>query len=439
MNISIPDLFALKQNEAAKPTGNSQQPQPINEPVINPQNILPNETYNAYGVRMGGSVAGNNTALSTFIQKIYLQKKQEQSKNQALQQELLKQQQKELDQEHTNLEGLEQKLKDINDKIEQNDKDLDTLKSDNKEKTNKLVQEQDKLKLAGEDKNKQAWTNRLIGLIVLVPITIYLLVFYSSTFYSAFFRNPENLTDVFNAMLDPQAYSYAWQGGIGEFLFCVLGPMIFMGLGLLLHVFQHEEGKAKWFKIPMVVIVTLMFDMILAYKIGEQLHSLAQMTGAIPLGESYTIDAAIHDVNTWAVIFLGFISYMIWGFIFDMVMQAHHSIDNTAVRIKQIKKEIERLSKQVDDSEQATKKDNDNLREMAEPINQQIIASKGRIKQLTSNLSQTTLLDFNDIKSCITQFFSGWQQELSLLGMPQSQQDQAKQIFDNQMATLFLP
>ena len=104
----------------------------------------------------------------------------------------------------------------------------------------------------------------VIGLVILIPLTIYLFMFYSSTFYSAFFRQASTLTNVMNTMFDSQALIHAYNEGLFELMFVLSAPIIFLGLGYVLHIFSMLEEKSKYLKMGAILIVTLMFDCILA-------------------------------------------------------------------------------------------------------------------------------------------------------------------------------
>ena len=41
----------------------------------------------------------------------------------------------------------------------------------------------------------------------------------------------------------------------------------------------------------------------------------------------YTISMAFQSVNFWMIIFAGFIVYLIWGFVFDFIMESHSKMD----------------------------------------------------------------------------------------------------------------
>ena len=54
----------------------------------------------------------------------------------------------------------------------------------------------------------------------------------------------------------------------------------------------------------------------------------------------FDMHMAITDTNFWAVIFCGFIAYIIWGLVFNLVMDAYNNLDLTQSRNKHIDDKI---------------------------------------------------------------------------------------------------
>ncbi len=75
----------------------------------------------------------------------------------------------------------------------------------------------------------------------------------------------------------------------------------------------------NYFKIGMLFIVTFLFDAILAYLIEEKLYDLNKSLTDPPFSVSY----ALESPGFWVIIFAGFISYIIWGLVFDFIMHEH--------------------------------------------------------------------------------------------------------------------
>lgn len=99
-----------------------------------------------------------------------------------------------------------------------------------------------------------------IGFILLLPISLYLLTFYISTSYSAFFKSFDAKSTVIQSVLDAQAFSKAWNEGAIEGAFVTLIPFVFLGLGYLIHMFWENKTRANYIKLGLLFIVTFIFD-----------------------------------------------------------------------------------------------------------------------------------------------------------------------------------
>ena len=82
----------------------------------------------------------------------------------------------------------------------------------------------------GIDATKKPKAQFFIGILILIPITLYLLVFYISASYSAFFKSFES-SDVIAAIFDANALAKSFNDGWLEAVFVTTIPFAFMGLG----------------------------------------------------------------------------------------------------------------------------------------------------------------------------------------------------------------
>lgn len=173
----------------------------------------------------------------------------------------------------------------------------------------------------GIDIDKRPKAQFYIGLFILLPITIYLFVFYISASYSAFFKDFET-GSLTAAIFDANALGKAISDGWLEALFVGTIPFVFMGLGYLIHMFQKSKKTLAYFKLSALLILTFMFDVILAYLIEKKIFDFDRV-----LGENFSPSMAANSVNFWGIIFAGFVVYIIWGLVFDFVMKEHENVD----------------------------------------------------------------------------------------------------------------
>lgn len=375
----------------------------------NPTKRQAGETYHRWGLRVCATAYGSCMTLRPFLHNVYNYIYGEQVGNQALQAEQRRQKQCQIEQKRNDINHLNQQINSCQQK--QNEK---------KEKISELKSEKQGLQVAKQKINKEAKIKLIIGLVILVPLTFYLFLFYSSTFYSAFFRNFEDGGSVMNYMFDAEALSKALATSVYELFFVLCAPIIFMGLGFSLHFFSVQKTWTKYLKMAAIITVTFVFDAILAYKIGAALHQIAIIYGEIPLGTPYGLTETVSDINTWAVIFCGFIVYMIWGIVFDMVMTAYSQLDLNKINIKAIDDKIKGLEDEIKEEKQREQE-----------LNAQINSNNNDIAALTTGLTQNVIIDRNAIRTEMNNFFSGWMQQMNVLGMTANQQQEASKTFED--------
>lgn len=391
------DLFATnKSSDVIVPPSNT----------VNPENRRQGETYTQWGTRICGIVSGSTLALTPYLQKVFNNIYNEQANNVELQEQARANTQADIDRKNNDITNIS---KDINDKenaISEKNRKIDDLKTERQE-----------VRSGKEEVNKEQKLKLIIGLVIIIPLTVYLFLFYSSTFYSAFFRDPQSMTTVMNSMFDGNALPHALADGLAELGFVLCAPIIFLGLGFALHFFSEQVSKTKYLKMGAVLVVTLMFDCILAYKIGEQLHTFGIIIGQYPIGESYSIGMAFHDINSWAVIFCGFIVYIIWGIVFDMCMKAYNKLDLSKTRLENIEEEIKELENQIESDRNAIK----NLRILESD-------TKTEVAKLMSKLGHQTFIDYSAIRTEMNNFYAGWIKMMEVLQISKGEQSTASQI-----------
>ncbi|SFF95561.1 hypothetical protein SAMN04488033_11654 [Salegentibacter agarivorans] len=260
----------------------------------------------------------------------------------------------------------------------------------------------------GVEVDSKASAKFWIGLALIIPLTLYIFIFYISTSFSGFFRTFDPSTDLFGGMFYPKALTEAWEAGILEFGFVIFIPFVFFGLGYLIHMFQQKNGFLNYFKIGMLFVVTFLFDAILAYLIEEKLYDLNKSLTDPPFSVSY----ALESPGFWVIIFAGFISYIIWGLVFDFIMHEHSDRDK-------IKKQIAAFNKEIK-----------NLKEKIEKIKIQIEVVKEDIKNLEVRISELDsiiegfIFPIKDYKYLASKYLEGWMYYISSeLPLGKSQKD----------------
>lgn len=351
-------LFALKELLPAAPSPKK----PVK--AANPQ-----EEGHMQAGNLGGSLAG----LKVCLQKLYFTFKDQIKDDHGKQEELKKPIRVSLEEQKGHIARWENRIKSIlEEKVPTLKQRIETCKEEAAH-IRKNPQE-----IIGDSGAKPSF---YIGLIILLFLTVYLFTFYSSASYSAFFKEFSlSAIGVANAIFDPQALSKGVKDGVMELVLILTIPFVFLGLGYLIHKIQEGKGFSKFFKIAMLVIVTFLFDALLAYDITEKIYDIKARNSFGAEMPEFSISIALKSINFWIIIFAGFIVYLIWGFVLDFVLAAFGKLDKVKVvlrekeiltqdlnaEILQLNQDVDKMTHQIDITKTKVKK-------MMESINSTII------------------------------------------------------------------
>lgn len=366
------------------------------------------ETYQQWGHRMAGRCDASVVSLDPHLQIVYTNIKKEQEANAELQEQLQQDIQKKIATEEASL--AKEKIN-----LEQSQSAFQSIKSKIEAVTDKI----DQLKGQVKRKNSEARANLIIGLIILVPLTLYLFLFYSSTAYSAFFKEIDYTQALGSHMFDAQALFSAWQQSWTAGLFVLLITFIFMALGFILHQFTLQSGCAKYIKVTSIVLVTFIFDTLLAFMIAKNMYDAESLT-IIETRPSYTLSMAFGDVRFWVVIFCGFLAYIIWGLLFGFVMDSYNKLDLNKVERLSLENQLEKLAKQEQEEFQKQA-----------AINRTIHTIEGNIAALEASKSSVKRYDITAILLELNNFFSGWLHYMNAASKPSDEIASANATFDS--------
>jgi len=276
-----------------------------------------------------------------------------------------------------------------------------------------------------EDVDKRPKAQFYIGLLILLPITIYLLVFYISASYSAFFKDFET-GSLTAAIFDANAFSKAISDGWLEAVFVGTIPFVFMGLGYLIHMFQKTKNTLSYLKLSALFVLAFLFDMILAYLIEKKIFDFERV-----LGEIFSPSIAIKSVNFWGIIFAGFVVYIIWGLVFDFVMKEHENVDKIRAFIRNKKEEI---------NNEIVKKNE--LSPKIDSLKHEITSINGKISELQSKIDGF-IFPVKEYLHYHYQYKLGWYQAINAtLALPVKEKDdlrnRCEEVSENHLKQLNL-
>ncbi len=350
------------------------------------------------GINNAGTAQGDSNAFRAGFQSCFARTKKSQEIDQALQDKMKKQLQNEkialegnLATEKDKLDGVTHKLQTAKDRVEDKKREITDVQQGivNKEKTIRL--------------------NFIIGTLITAFLTIYLFIFYSSTAYSAFFRNFDVSDNVQEAMFDGNAIFDAFSSSFFQGCFILFMPVIFLGLGYVAYSLSvSSSGLGKYAKIGLLYLLTFAFDFLLAYKISWSFYDLS---AALSLSEipPFSIGIAFQDMDFWIVIFCGFVSYVIWGLVFSFTMNHYDRLTNNKYELDALRGELDSLQGEVVA-----------LQSDVSGCQQKINTLDAEIKQKTNELDTAVRYDYNQIKQSLADYFLGWTSFFALSGQDTS-------------------
>ncbi|MDY0103456.1 MAG: hypothetical protein RBS07_10995 [Lentimicrobium sp.] len=369
--------------------------------------VISGASYTAKGTRDAGYCGGSSQALLPKLHAVYMQL------TRYIQQDEMKQRERK-SKIRQEISGLEAQNANTENQIATEQNQL----THEENKIEKTIKEIDDIKanpriISGDSFAK---TSFWIGLVILAFLTVYLFVFYSSAAYSAFFKNftPDD-TKITQSIFDAQAVGKAWVDGFTELIFILAIPAVFLGLGFLIHKFSEEKGLGKYFKILGLIIVTFIFDFIIAYAIVKEIYNI-KIGGLFQEMPPMTIGRAFEEVNFWIIIFAGFVVYIIWGLVFSFTMSEYEKMDKVRFAIKNKEQKLAEY-----------KTDCKKIREKIAKLQSEKNNTQGDIDKLRIQL-ESYVLYFNDVREGINNYFAGWVGFLKSTSSSQVQLHECEQI-----------
>lgn len=357
-------------------------------------------TYYQSGYGASQKASGQALTLKACLQNVY-SSFEEQCRKLKEEQQKLKQpyvedkirQESELRNAETALSIHQDKLEQTDQKVEIIKQDIETIKS-NPEKH-------------GVTDTKQPHALFYIGLLLLIPISIYLFVFYISATYSALFKTFSD-DSLSTAIFDAQALNNAMKEGLLEGILVLTIPTVFLGLGYIIHMMQKGKGIKNFFRVAALFLITFLFDGLLAYQIEKKIYDFSKT----PTTPPYNFKIALGEAEFWMIIFAGFVVYVIWGLVFDFVMKEFENIDKIKAFIRNKQQELNRLN----DTRSQIVKDIENTKQL-------ISAIKGKIEELQNKIDGF-ILNIKQYLHYHNQYVEGWFQAINAeLALPEAKKN----------------
>ncbi len=371
-------------------------------------------TYYQSGFAASTKASGRPIVLQACLQNLFASF-EDQCRRQQVEQEKLKQPYKE-EQERlrTELRKLETGLSIFEEKELQNNQHIDKLHKD-------MIDVKHDPEKYGVEADKRPKAQFYIGLLVLLPITLYLLVFYVSASYSAFFKE-FTIDALVAAIFDKDAFTNAFNDSWLEGILVTTIPFVFMGLGYVIHMMQKGKGFLNYLKLAALLLVTFAFDALLAYSIEKKIYDFNKTLNDPP----YDLSIALSEAQFWMIIFAGFVVYIIWGLVFDFIMKEYENLDKIKVFIQNKKEEIKNLQRVKEE-----------LGEKLSDFRHQIIEIKGKIAEVQSKINGF-IFPIKEYLLYHNQYKEGWFQAIMTeIALPTNKKEELLQSCED-MAELHL-
>ncbi|RXP60888.1 ABC transporter permease [Lutibacter sp. HS1-25] len=380
----------------------------INKPKVEENKIESTEdhreqiriTYYQSGFAASQKATGTPIVLNACLQNVY-NSFENQCKKQEVEQKMLKQPfVEEMERQNTQLKKLEtlkgineEKVANFRSKIVKANEDIVNVKRNPED--------------YGIDVDKNPKALLYIGLSLLVPITIYLFVFYISASYSAFFKefSDDSLTAaIFDANALTEAFKASWLEGV----LIITIPFVFLGLGYLIHMMQKSKSVISIIKLVGLFMITFCFDGLLAFIIEKKIYDFNRT----PTTPDFNFSIAIREPEFWMIIFAGFVVYLIWGLVFDFIMKEYDNLDKINVFIRSKKDEIKNLYTQKN-----------KIISTIDQIKKDITDIEGKISELQAKINGF-IFPIKEYLLYHSQYKEGWYQAIGTeIALPKKQKE----------------
>lgn len=257
------------------------------------------------------------------------------------------------------------------------------------------------------------------GLSIL--ISIFLFFYYSSVIFSAFFREIKlDKMTWYNSIFYPRAIEEAFGLGFTSGMIVILGPIIFLALGILLDTLKHRlKSKIKWAYIGGLVF-TFLLDALFAYHISERIYE-SKAINVYGNVEPFNLGLALQNLDFWIIIGLGFCVYILFGKIFSLFNEQ-----------RTFKNEFDKVENALKSKIMVAETKLNELRNKVEDIKSEIQAYESEITDLRKK-PEVISYNLHELKNILSEYTIGW---ISFLTNSGYTEDDVKQI-ENELKAFY--
>lgn len=366
--------------------------EPISE-QITVSNAKRKITYSQYGFRSAQKSQSQPSAINGYLDNVYDQFLEEQKLDEQGLKDRIAKLRAELQSERT-------KKNDANAEISSNK----SFKEDKEKQIQEL--ELEKIDIRNGDGEIGDTSSFVIGAFITFLLTMYLFVFYSSSGYSAFYGiKPGSL-----GFINPNVFSDAINKGGGVIALIILFPVIFLAMGFYIHVaiennkkLSLENKPSKYGIISGLLIITLIADIFIGYKISQGVH-INEFNGGL-INETWNFKMIFSDINFYLVLVLGFVVYVVWGYLLNFVLS--HSY------LKTENQKVKLMIENVNDKIVEKRKELSEIVSKIHKYESDISTCENKIQEKEKDIigyeNGVIPVNISSLKASVGEFMGGWQ------------------------------
>ena len=267
-------------------------------------------------------------------------------------------------------------------------------------------------------------TNYFLYTGLTILLSIYLVFFYASTIYSAFFRSAGLLVETSGDDLAMVIGSIFDMNGIVKLspnlIIIYLGSFLFFALGIIPHTLK---GSNKNLKIAGFLTVTLIVDALLAYKIDKSIHEIKVMAG---IGEENW--NFLTSENFYLVLAFGFLAYLVFGYIYQLMIEEKTKKNPKKIaqrNINVIKDQIAEINLTINSYE-----------ERIVELESEVQILENKIESLTKRLNET-MINPEVLSKSLNSFYIGWRKFLNGSSDADSEKAESEDVYESFMEENF--
>lgn len=260
------------------------------------------------------------------------------------------------------------------------------------------------------------------GLTIL--LAVYLIFFYASTIYSAFFRSAGLLIETSGDDLAMVIGSIFDMNGIlnpsPNLIIVYFGSFLFFSLGIIPHTIK---GAYKRLKIIGFLLITLVIDALLAYKIDKSIHEIKVMAGIGEENWQFWVSE-----NFYLVLAFGYLAYLVFGYMYHLMIE--EKVKKNPKKIAQrnialVKEEIKEINLAIN-----------NFEEKLVELQSKVDMLESRIEMLLKRLNDT-MLNPEVLSESLNSFYMGWRQFLNGSSEDNKEKDKCEIVYTQFMEENF--